>query len=257
MGMRMTAAVAALALSLAAFVATPSRAAEEVELPEQHWSFDGLFGTYDRGALQRGLYIYTEVCKGCHGLSLVAFRDLGAIGLDEEAIKVIADLSPVIDGPNDEGEMFERPGRPSDRFPAPFPNEQAARFNNAGAYPPDLSLIAKARDGGPDYIHALLTGYVEPPADFPLLEGMNYNAYFPGHQIAMPPPLIEDSGLEYPDGTPATVEQMSSDVSHFLAWAAEPKLEQRKRTGIKVVLFLIVFSAMLYAVKRKVWADVH
>jgi cytochrome c1 len=195
-----------------------------------------------------------DVCSGCHGLSLVAFRDLQGIGLDEAAIQAAAESKPVIDGPNDEGEMFERPGRPSDRIPPPFANEQAARALNNGAYPPDLSLMAKARDRGPDYIAGLLSGYVEPPAGFDLLEGMYYNLYFPGHQIAMPPPLSE---LEDDAGNPITVEQQAVDVAHFLAWAAEPKLEQRKRTGVKVVLFLIVLTALLYAVKRKVWADVH
>lgn len=257
MSMRIAFAAAALALSFGVGAAATADAAETIALPETEWSFDGIFGTYDRGALQRGFQVYNDVCKGCHALSLVAFRDLAGIGLGEEDIQNIAASIPVVDGPNEEGAMFERPGRPSDRFPPPFPNEEAARFNNNGAYPPDLSLMAKARDGGPDYIHALLTGYVEPPADFPLLEGMNYNAYFPGHQIAMPPPLVEAEGETFPDGTPMTVEQMASDVSHFLTWAAEPKLEQRKRTGIKVILFLVVLTAMLYAVKRKVWADVH
>jgi ubiquinol-cytochrome c reductase cytochrome c1 subunit len=251
---------AALALPLAVAAQAPAVAAEAIELPEMEWSFDGIFGTFDRAALQRGLQVYVDVCKGCHALSLVAFRDLGlpgGPGLGEEEIKAVAASFPIVDGPNDEGEMFERDGRPSDRFPAPFANEQAARYNNNGAYPPDLSLVAKSREGGPDYIRALLAGYIEPPADFELLDGMSYNAYFPGHQIAMPPPLVPAEGDTYPDGTPMTVEQMASDVAHFLTWAAEPKLEQRKRTGIKVILFLVVLTALLYAVKRKVWADVH
>jgi cytochrome c1 len=244
----------AFAVALTGMAAQASQAAESALPPERHWSFDGVFGTYDRGALQRGFQVYIDVCSGCHGLSLVAFRDLQSIGFSEEQVQAIAASKPVIDGPNDEGEMFERPGRASDRIPSPFPNEQAARFNNGGAYPPDLSLMAKAREAGPDYIAGLLTGYVEPPADFPLLDGMSYNLYFPGHQIAMPPPLAE---LEDDAGNPITVEQQAVDVAHFLAWAAEPKLEQRKRTGVKVVLFLVVLTALLYAVKRKVWADVH
>ena len=162
----------------------------------------------------------------------------------------------MVDGPDDEGEMFERPGLASDYFPAPFANENAAAASNGGAIPPDLSLVAKSRKGGPDYIYALLTGYVEAPADFELLEGLNYNTYFPGNQIAMAPPL-DDDAVEYADGTPATLEQMSSDLATFLMWTAEPKLEERKRVGIKVLLFLIVFTGLLYAVKRRVWADLH
>ncbi|HMA15752.1 MAG: cytochrome c1, partial [Bacteroidota bacterium] len=162
----------------------------------------------------------------------------------------------ITDGPNDEGEMFERPGVASDYFPSPFPNDNAAAAANGGAVPPDLSLMAKARMDGPNYIHALLVGYVEPPADFELAEGTNYNAYFPGHQIAMAQPLYEDS-VAYADGTPATVDQMATDVAHFLMWAAEPKLEARKQTGLKVLIFLVVFTGVLYAAKRKVWRDVH
>lgn len=254
MSARMTFAAVAFAVALGGIGGTSAQAAETPALPERHWTFDGLFGTYDRGALQRGLQVYLDVCAGCHSLSLVAFRDLQAIGLDEEQVNAIAASKTVTDGPNDEGEMFERPGRASDRIPPPFPNEQAARFNNNGAYPPDLSLMAKARDDGSNYIAALLTGYVDPPADFDLLEGMNYNLYFPGHQIAMPPPL---SDVEDENGNVITVEQQAVDVAHFLTWAAEPKLEQRKRTGVKVILFLIVLTALLYAVKRKVWADAH
>ncbi len=160
------------------------------------------------------------------------------------------------DGPNDDGEMFERPGRPSDRFRSPFPNEQAARAANNGALPPDLSVIVKARAGGADYIHALLTGYTDPPAGVEVMEGMHYNRYFPGHQIAMAPPLNEDQ-VAFHDGTPATVEQMSRDVATFLAWAAEPELEERRSLGVKILLFLTILGGLAYAVKRKVWADVH
>ena len=162
----------------------------------------------------------------------------------------------VVDGPDDDGEMFERPGIPSDYFPSPFPNAKAAAAANGGAVPPDLSLMAKARIGGPDYTYAILTGYGDPPAGFDLMEGLSYNKYFPGHQIAMAPPLFED-GVEFADGTPATVGQMATDVSVFLMWAAGPNLEDRKQMGIKVILFLIVFTGVLYAVKRKVWADLH
>ncbi len=246
--------IAALAaIASVASVGTARAAEEGPALPHVEWSFDGPFGTFDRAALQRGLQVYREVCAGCHSLKYIAFRDLAALGYDEDELKAIAAEYTVTDGPDDEGEMFEREGRPSDYFPSPFPNDKAAAASNGGAAPPDLSLMAKARVGGPTYIHGLLTGYEEPPADFP---GDNYNLYFPGHQIAMAPPLFED-GVAYADGTPATVDQMAKDVSHFLMWTAEPKLEARKGMGIKVLIFLLVFTGVLYAAKRKVWADVH
>ncbi|WP_205944880.1 cytochrome c1 [Pelagibius litoralis] len=231
-------------------------AGEAIALPQLEWSFEGMFGTYDRASLQRGLQVYREVCSGCHSLDYIAFRNLADLGYSEDEIKAMAAEVSVVDGPNDEGEMFEREGRPSDYFPAPFPNPQAAAFANGGAIPPDLSLMAKARADGPNYLHALMIGYVDPPADFELAEGSNYNAYFPGHQIAMAAPLFEDA-VEYADGTPATVDQMATDLAHFFMWTAEPKLEERKGMGIKVLIFLLVFCGVLYAAKRKVWADVH
>ena len=257
-----SACAAALLLGLGA-IATAERgeAAEAVPIPSQDWSFDGIFGTFDRAALQRGFQVYQEVCAACHSLRLIAFRNLGGVngtglGYSEDEVKAFAAEYTVIDGPDDDGEMFEREARPSDRFPSPFPNDKAAAAAMGGAVPPDLSLMAKARAGGPDYIHALLIGYEDPPADFELLDGLSYNAYYPGHQIAMAAPLVEDS-VEYADGTAATVDQMARDVSHFLMWTAEPSLEERKQMGIKVLLFLIVFTGLLYAVKRKVWADLH
>ncbi len=231
-------------------------AAEGKELPERDWSFTGIFGQFDRGAMQRGLQVYREVCSGCHGLRFIAFRNLAALGYGEDEIKAIAAEYSIEDGANEEGEMFERPGRPPDRFPSPFPNDKAAAASNNGAVPPDLSLIVKARTGGADYVHGLLTGYAEPPEDLEILEGQNYNHYFPGNVTAMAPPLFEDA-VEYGDGTPATAEQMATDVSTFLAWAAEPEMEERKSMGIGVMLFLLVFTGVLYAVKRKVWADLH
>jgi ubiquinol-cytochrome c reductase cytochrome c1 subunit len=245
-----------IAAGLAAGLVSGAHAAEEVSIPSHGWSFDGLFGTFDRAAVQRGFQVYQGVCAGCHGVKYMAFRNLQAIGLDEDTVRAIAAGYTVTDGPNDAGEMFERPGQLSDRLPSPFANEQAARAANNGAYPPDLSLIAKARANGPDYLYALLTGYHEPPAEMTVPDGMYYNAYFPGHMIAMPPPLSADA-VEYGDGTSATVEQMAADVTQFLMWIAEPKLEDRKETGVKVVLFLIVLSGLLYAYKRKIWADVH
>ncbi len=247
--------IAALAAIASANLSGPASAAvQTVPLPKVEWSFDGAFGTFDRAAMQRGLQVYREVCAGCHGLKYIAFRNLADLGYNEDEIKAIAAEYTVVDGPNDEGEMFEREGRPSDYFPSPFPNERAAAAANNGAAPPDLSLMAKARAGGATFIYALLTGYDEPPADFP--EGANYNTYFPGNQIAMAQPLYED-GVTYADGTPATVEQQAKDLAHFLMWTAEPKLEDRKGMGIKVLIFLVVFTGVLYAAKRKVWADVH
>ena len=246
----------ALAATLAALAAGPAAAAEEPSLPHLPWSFDGLFGTYDQASLKRGFEVYRQVCSNCHAMHLLAYRDLESIGYSEEQVKEIAAGVQVTDGPNDAGEMFERPGRPSDRFHSPFANDAAARAANNGALPPDFSLIAKARVGGPDYIHALMTGYGDPPADVKMQEGMNYNEYFPGHQIAMPPPLA-DGTVTYPDGTKATLDQEAKDVANFLMWAAEPKLDARKRMGVKVMLFLVVLALMLYAVKRKVWAAIH
>jgi ubiquinol-cytochrome c reductase cytochrome c1 subunit len=255
-----TFAIGALVASLFLVAAGPLARAEEEkpQLPEQRWSFDGVFGTFDRAALQRGFQVYKEVCSACHHLQYVYFRDLAALGYTEDQIKGIAAAWPqqVTDGPDDTGQMFQRPARPSDRIPSPFPNDQAARAANNGAVPPDLSLIAKAREGGPDYIYAILTGYVEPPPRFEVMPGMNYDAYFPGHQIKMPPPLSPDQ-VTFADKTPATVPQMAHDVASFLMWAADPNLEQRHRMGFKVMLFLLVTTGVFYAAKRKIWSRIH
>ncbi len=248
--------IIAAAIAFAGFHAGAAQAAEGKELPARDWSFSGIFGQYDRGAMQRGFQVYREVCSGCHSLKAIAFRNLEALGYGEDEIKAIAAEYTVEDGPDDEGEMFERPGQPADRIPSPFANSQAAAAANNGAAPPDLSLMTKARDGGADYLHALLTGYTDPPDGMELLDVQSYNLYFPGNVTAMAPPLDEDL-VEYGDGTPATVEQMATDITTFLAWAAEPEMEERKRMGIKVILFLLVFTGVLYAVKRKVWADLH
>jgi ubiquinol-cytochrome c reductase cytochrome c1 subunit len=248
----LTAALLAGLLPLSA-----AEAAGEAEpLLRQSWPHQGIFGTYDRAALQRGFQVYKEVCSACHGTKYLAFRNLRALGYTEEEVKAIAAEYTVIDGPNDQGEMFERPARPSDRKPSPYPNEQAARAANNGAYPPDLSLIVKARAGGENYVYSILVGYEEPPAGVTVPDGMYYNKYFPGHFIAMPP-ILQPDGVTYADGTRATISQMARDVTQFLAWLAEPKLEERKATGIKVMLFLIVLTGLLYAYKRRVWADVH
>jgi ubiquinol-cytochrome c reductase cytochrome c1 subunit len=252
---RFVVAAAALAL-LPALAAAPVRAQEAPPLPHQQWSFDGVFGTYDRAAEQRGFQVYKQVCSACHPVKHLFFRDLTALGYTEDQVKAIAASYQVTDGPNDQGQMYQRPGRPSDPIPGPFPNDQAARAAMNGALPPDQSLIVKAREGGPDYVYAILTGYKEPPAGFKLLAGMNYNEYFPGHQIAMPPPL-SDGAVAYADGTKATVPQMAHDVATFLTWASEPNLEVRHRTGAKVFLFLIVAVGIFYAAKRNIWSAVH
>jgi ubiquinol-cytochrome c reductase cytochrome c1 subunit len=233
-----------------------AQAAEEPAVAAREWSFSGIFGTFDRAAVRRGFQVYKDICSGCHSLKLVAYRDLEQIGFSADEVKTIAAQSQVTDGPNDQGEMYQRPARPSDHFVPPFANDVLARIANNGALPPDLSVINKARKGGPDYIYAVLTGFTEAPPGFKVGDGMYYNAAFPGHQIAMPPPLAEGA-VQYSDGTPATVEQMASDVTTFLEWTAHPKLEDRKRLGVKVMLYMILFTAMLYAVKRKVWRDVH
>ncbi|MGE0652318.1 MAG: cytochrome c1 [Alphaproteobacteria bacterium] len=245
-------AVAAVTILLA----LPAAASEAPVPPAQSWSFSGPFGNYDRAALQRGFQVYKDVCAACHSLRHVYYRDLAALGYNEEEIKAIAASVEVQDGPNDQGEMFTRPGRPYDRFKSPFPNDNAARAANNGAFPPDLSDITKARPHGHDYLYALMTGYKEPPADMKMTEGMMYNTAFAGHQIAMPPPLSEGS-LEYKDGTKATIPQMARDVTVFLAWAAEPEMEERKRLGYKVLLFLVVLTGVLYAAMRRVWSKVH
>lgn len=254
--MRLMPTLAAAGLALAGLIGPVFAQSTETEAPpSQNWSFDGMFGTYDQAAMQRGFQVFQNICSNCHATKYLAFRDLTALGYNEDEVKAIAAGYQVQDGPNDQGDMFERPGRPSDHRPPPFPNEQAARSANGGALPPDLSLMAKAREYGPDYIYGILTGYEEPPAGVTVPEGMHYNKYFPGHMIAMPPPLTDDA-VQYEDGTKATVAQEASDVTQFLMWLAEPKLEQRKETGVKALLFLIILAGVLYAYKRKVWADV-
>jgi Cytochrome c1 len=247
-----------LAAALAAFAWTQPAAASSgaPKPPTLDWSFDGLFGTFDRAQLQRGYQVYAEVCHSCHALKFMAFRNLEQIGFTPEQIVTLATQFEVQDGPNDEGEMFTRAAKAADHMPSPFPNEKAARFANNGAYPPDQSLIVEARVGGPDYIYGLLVGYRDPaPEGFQLQDGMYYNDYFPGHQIAMAPPL-SDGRVEYADGTEATLDQQAKDITAFLTWVAEPNLEERKRLGVTVMLFLIVFTAMLYALKRHIWSDV-
>ena len=265
-------------------LAGPGWAAGETPMPPQRArSFQGPFGTYDRAQLQRGFQVYREVCQACHGLQRVAFRNLAEPGGPEFTkgqVQALAAEYKIKDGPNDAGEMFERPARPGDRFPWAFPNEQAAAAANGGKAPPDLSLMVKARtfergfpwfiwdairqysENGADYLVALLTGYREtPPEGITVPTGGHYNDYYPGHIIAMPPPLSDDR-VDYakgPDGKPVapqTVEQYARDVTAFLAWAAEPHLEERKRLGFVVIAFLLLLTGLMYFTKKKVWADV-
>jgi cytochrome c1 len=254
--LRKTASGFVLAAALFA-TGLPAAAAEGgPEIAAQSWSFSGPFGTFDRAQLQRGYKVYKQICSACHGMRQLHFRNLGQPGgpeFPEAAVKALAAEAEVQDGPNDEGEMFTRPGRPADAFPSPFPNKQAARVANNGALPPDLSVIAKARAGGPDYLYALLAGYADPPEDMELAEGMNYNKAFPGHQIAMAPPLFEEA-VEYTDGTAPTLENHAKDVAAFLMWAAEPKLEERLKIGFRFMIYIVLLTAFLYIAKRRVWA---
>ena len=271
-------------LALAILAPLGAQAAEEgeghtphyplVKPTQQEWSFAGPFGHWDIAQLQRGLKIYKENCSACHSLEYVAFRNLEALGYTEEQVKAFAAEYTVTDGPNADGEMFERPAVPSDRFPSPFPNKEAAAAANNGAAPPDLSLIAKARavergfpwfvfdvftlyaENGPDYLYGLLTGYTDPPAGYEVAEGAYYNPHFiAGTALAMSPPL-SDGVVEFDDGTPSTVDQMARDVSAFLMWAAEPMLVERKALGFKVLLYLSILAALMYLVKKKVWAPI-
>lgn len=245
-----------IAAAFLAGISTAQASGEGPALPKINWSWQGPFGTFDKAQLQRGLQVYTQVCSTCHGLTLVAYRDLAGLGYGKEEIKAYAINYEIQDGPNDQGEMYMRSAAPSDHFVPPFPNEKAARVANNGAYPPDLSLMTKARKGGANYVYAILTGYEDAPENVVMMEGMNYNHYFPGHQIAMPQPLY-GGDVEYSDGTEATLEQEAKDVAAFLAWTAEPEMEARKSLGIKVLIFLAVLFVMAVAVKKAVWRNVH
>lgn len=219
------------------------------------WPFDGIFGKFDRRAAQRGFQVYKEVCSACHGLNHLSYRNLEDIGFSKDEVKVIASSVMVKDGPNDEGEIFERPGLPTDHFANPFPNEQSARAANNGALPIDMSLIVKARPDGANYLYSLLTGYAKPPQSYKLTPGLYYNKYFPGHQIAMPPPLNEGQ-VEYIDGTNASIDQMARDLTIFLQWTAEPEMEQRKAIGIKTIIYLIIFTTLFYVAKKRIWSKI-
>ncbi|HEY0420724.1 MAG TPA: cytochrome c1 [Acetobacteraceae bacterium] len=252
--MRIAAFTAAAAL-LSLLAGAPAHAEEEAGPPRQNWSFNGPFGTFDRAAAQRGFQVYQEVCSTCHSLKHGFYRDLRGIDLDPAQVTAIA-AAVTVPTIGEDGQPAERPALPSDHFRSPFPNDRAARAANNGALPPDLSVMVKAREGGADYIYALLNGYRDPPPDVKLGDGQYYNLAFPGHQIGMPKPLSNDQ-VTYADGTPASVEQMSRDVITFLAYMANPEMEGRKQMGVKAVLFLVLLTGLTYAVKRKVWADVE
>ncbi len=259
----------ALGVTLGLLASVPAFAADTKRLAPKdvEFEFEGPFGTYDRGALQRGFQVYKEVCSACHGLDHVAFHNMseeGGPGFSEAQAKAIASGYRIPAEPNDKGEIMDdkgtrltRAGIMADYFPSPFPNEQAARASNGGALPPDLSMIVKAREGEAQYVYSILTGFhMTPPGGFKVTEGKYYNPYFEGWNISMPPPLT-DKGVTYSDGTAATIDQQAHDVTTFLAWAADPHMEDRKRMGFGVLAFLVVLSGILFAAYRKVWKDAH
>lgn len=274
-----------LSLAGAAIAAmSPARAEEHPpEIARQEWTFGGMTGHYDNQQLRRGYLVYKNVCAACHGLRLLHYRNLSEPGGPELAkghVEQLAAEAQVSDGPNDDGEMFTRPGKPADRFVSPYPNAKAAAAANGGALPPDLSVMAKARtieragpwyleplnwisdiattyqEQGPDYIYALMMSYGEAPGSMTMVQGMYYNAAFPGHQIAMPAP-VSDGVVPYPDGVPATLDNYARDVAAFLMWTAEPKLEERKRMGLKVLVYLAILAGLLYLSKRALWRNVE
>ncbi|HEU0060772.1 MAG TPA: cytochrome c1 [Hyphomicrobiaceae bacterium] len=273
--------------ALAAMLAGPARAAEEAhpEIHRQHWSFGGVLGHFDDAQLQRGFKVYTEVCSRCHGVRRLAFRNLaqpGGPSFPEAAVKSLAATYEVDAEPNEEGKILKRPATLADHIPPPYRNDQEARFALNGALPPDLSLIVRARaaeentpfyrvpdrmvrdvlaayqEGGADYVYGYLTGYKDPPAGTKLADFMNYNVAFPGHQTAMPNPFLGGDGMvKYDDNTPATVDNYVRDVTAFLAWAADPRLEERKHTGVLVVAYIVLTALLLGLAKRRIWREVH
>ena len=236
-----------------------SISAEKTKFLETDWTFKGLFGKYDRGALQRGYQVYTEVCAACHSMQYLSYRNLAEPGgpeFTQEEAKFIAASFEVLDGPNSDGEMFTRPAKLSDKFVMPYENVEASKAANGGAYPPDMSVLAKARKGGADYIYSLLLGYDEPPADIKLDDGVYYNKFMYGNKIKMSAPL-SDGIVEYSDGTEATKEQMAKDITTFLMWSAEPHLETRHKTGFRVIVYLIILSVLVYLTMKKIWSRVE
>ena len=245
-------------ITLFGFVGVSS-AAEKIEYLKTDWSFKGLFGKFDRGSLQRGYQVYAEVCSSCHSMKYLSYRNLSEKGGPEFTVaqaKAIAASFEVTDGPNSDGEMFTRPGKLSDKFVMPYENVKAAQAANGGAYPPDMSVLVKARGGGANYIYSLLQGYEDPPVGVTLDEGVHYNKYMYGNKIKMANQL-SDGLVEYGDGTSATVEQMSKDVTTFLMWAAEPHLEARHRMGFKSIVYLIILTILVYFSMKRIWSRVE
>ena len=248
-----------LITSLVFGISVKSNSAEKIEYLTTDWSFKGLFGKFDRGALQRGYQVYTEVCSSCHSMKYLSYRNLAEKGGPEFSIaeaKAIAASFKVTDGPNDDGEMFTRPGKLSDKFVMPYDNVKAAQAANGGAYPPDMSVLVKARGGGVDYIYSLLQGYEDPPVGMSLDDGVYYNKYMYGNKIKMANQL-SDGLVEYGDGTTASVEQMSKDVTTFLMWAAEPHLESRHQMGFKAIVYLIILTILVYFSMKKIWSRIE
>jgi len=237
----------------------PLQSAEMVDPIKVDWSFKGLTGTFDRASLQRGFQVYKEVCASCHSMQYLSYRNLGEPGgpeFSEQEVKAIAASFEIEDGPDSQGEMFTRPGKPSDKFKSPYPNVQAATAANGGAYPPDMSVLVKARKGGANYIYSLLLGYEDPPTSISLDDGVYYNVYMSGNKIKMANPLSENI-VEYIDGTASTEEQMAKDVVTFLAWAAEPHLEARHKMGFKAILYLFIITILVYFSMKKIWSRVE
>ena len=236
----------------------PLFSAETIDPIKVNWSFKELTGKFDRASLQRGFQVYKEVCSSCHSMQYLSYRNLGEPGgpeFTQEEVKAIAASVEIEDGPDSQGEMFTRPGKPSDKFKSPYPNVEASTVANGGAYPPDMSVLVKARPGGADYMYSVLMGYEEPPAGMKLDDGVYYNKYMIGQKIKMASPLLEGI-VEYSDGTEATVDQMAKDVTTFLAWAAEPELEVRHKLGIKVIIYLLLLTILVYLSMKKIWSRI-
>ena len=236
----------------------PLYSAETIDPIKVNWSFKELTGKFDRASLQRGFQVYKEVCASCHSMQYLSYRNLGEPGgpeFTQDEVKAIAASVEIEDGPDSQGEMFTRPGKPSDRFKSPYPNVEASTVANGGAYPPDMSVLVKARPGGANYMYSVLMGYEEPPAGMKLDDGVYYNKYMIGQKIKMASPL-SDGIVEYSDGTEATMDQMAKDVTTFLAWAAEPELEERHRVGFKVIIYLILLTILVYLSMKKIWSRI-
>ena len=234
-------------------------AEKKISLLKQDWSFKSFFGTFDRASLQRGYQVYTEVCASCHSMKYLSYRNLAEEGgpeFSEEQAKAIASNFEITDGPNSDGEMFTRPAKLSDKFVMPYANVEEAKISNGGAYPPDMSVLVKARAGGADYIYSVLLGYEDPPQGMELDDGVYYNKYMYGNKIKMPPQLYEDL-ITYSDGTPATPEQMAKDVVTFLSWSAEPKLEERHKFGFRAIVYLVILTILVYFSMKKIWSRVE